>query len=160
MRESATAAIINNRGEILLQLRSDVPIWVLPGGGVEREETPAQAAEREVLEETGIKVKAIHCVGIYDTGYMSYSDRTYVFACKAIGGRLQKNYESLQLKFLRPEKLPKPMLSIHRERIMDAFSGKRSIGKTQAIRLWQMLKDTGFSPLLAMRFLAFACRGL
>lgn len=32
--------------------------WCVPGGWLEHEETPEQAAEREVLEETGIVVRA------------------------------------------------------------------------------------------------------
>ncbi|MBI2143683.1 NUDIX domain-containing protein [Candidatus Woesearchaeota archaeon] len=157
MRKSATAAIMNRRGEILLQLRSDVPIWVMPGGGIESGETPVKAVMREVLEETGLKAKASYCVGSYDSSCLFYSDRTDVFMCKAIG-RLRKNAESLQLQFFKQEKLPKPMLSFHRERIADAFSGKKNVKKAQAIRLRQLLRDTGFSPLLAIRFLAFACR--
>jgi len=57
----AVAVILMNlRGEVLLQLRDDNPMisfansWTLPGGVVESHETPAQAAKRELAEETGL----------------------------------------------------------------------------------------------------------
>ncbi|MEW5941833.1 MAG: NUDIX domain-containing protein [Chloroflexota bacterium] len=60
-----TVAIIlqNERSEVLLQLRDNNPniafanSWTLPGGVVETNETPEQAAERELAEETGIHLE-------------------------------------------------------------------------------------------------------
>ncbi|MBT8435357.1 MAG: NUDIX domain-containing protein [Gammaproteobacteria bacterium] len=38
--------------------------WQLPGGWIERGESPAQAARREVCEETGLKLQQVCFVGI------------------------------------------------------------------------------------------------
>jgi len=43
--------------QVLLTKRRDVPVWVLPGGGIERNENPEDAIVREILEETGFHVK-------------------------------------------------------------------------------------------------------
>lgn len=56
------AIIINDNDEILLVKRSlssrtDPGLWSRPGGEVEFGETVHEAVEREVLEETGIRVK-------------------------------------------------------------------------------------------------------
>lgn len=53
-------AIVLHRGRILL-LRGEEPgrvYWFLPGGMVRHGETMQQACEREVLEETGLRVTA------------------------------------------------------------------------------------------------------
>ena len=55
--------IENNKGEVLLQLRDNKPNilypnqWVLPGGGIEKNEAPKEAVKREIKEELEIKLK-------------------------------------------------------------------------------------------------------
>jgi len=50
---------VNATGQILMQLRDDIPTiadpgcWVVPGGVVDPGETPEDGARRELLEETG-----------------------------------------------------------------------------------------------------------
>lgn len=51
----ARAVVFNEDGEILLvRTWGGQRKWSLPGGGVERGEHPKAAAQRELLEETGI----------------------------------------------------------------------------------------------------------
>lgn len=46
-------------GKVLLVLHKKFKKWVPPGGHVERNETFAEAAEREFFEETSLKVSAV-----------------------------------------------------------------------------------------------------
>lgn len=57
-------AVINERGELLLQKRSD-GIWGVPGGFMELGESTEEAGRREVLEETGIEVGKLELVGVF-----------------------------------------------------------------------------------------------
>src|SRR5215208_5343119 len=57
MKECALGMVFNaDQSEILLIQRRDLPVWVLPGGGIETGEKADEAVLREVLEETGLKV--------------------------------------------------------------------------------------------------------
>lgn len=62
-RLCAAAVVFNSEGKILLgnRIDSDIDAWQFPQGGIETGETPAEAAKRELFEETGISsVKVIY----------------------------------------------------------------------------------------------------
>ncbi len=70
-RPRACGALIQN--ETILMVRHAEPTrsyWTLPGGGVEAGETRAEAAEREMHEETGLRVRAMRLLweGVYGHG--------------------------------------------------------------------------------------------
>jgi|TARA_B100002003_G_C14072291_1_gene515898 8-oxo-dGTP pyrophosphatase MutT (NUDIX family) len=54
----AAAIFDESHKKLLLTRRSDNGQWCLPGGGMEPDESTAEACEREVLEETGLHVTA------------------------------------------------------------------------------------------------------
>jgi 8-oxo-dGTP diphosphatase len=60
------AVVHDGDGRLLLVQRGHPPhpgLWSLPGGRIEPGESPEQAVEREVLEETGLHVRAGAVVG-------------------------------------------------------------------------------------------------
>jgi thiamine-phosphate pyrophosphorylase len=70
------AAIVCFRGEeVLLVQRGREPNrgrWSFPGGKVEPGETARAAAERETTEETGLRVRALEVVDVYDALFPPY----------------------------------------------------------------------------------------
>ncbi len=62
-RKNAGIILVNKEGLILACERSDVPgAWQMPQGGIDKGETPAAAALRECIEETGVKEDDIELV--------------------------------------------------------------------------------------------------
>ncbi|MPZ65715.1 MAG: NUDIX domain-containing protein [Pseudonocardiaceae bacterium] len=73
---SVTAAVRDERGRLLLIHKIDNDYWALPGGAMNLGESIADAAVREVAEETGVHVRITGLVGLYtDPGHvMAYDD--------------------------------------------------------------------------------------
>jgi 8-oxo-dGTP pyrophosphatase MutT (NUDIX family) len=63
-RGAARAVILNSKKEILLQHAIKNGYYKLPGGGIENEEDTIKALHREVLEETGYKIKVGKPIGL------------------------------------------------------------------------------------------------
>jgi len=119
--------------EILLMQRSDNAHWGLPGGYVERGEAVADAAAREVFEETGVKVAVGRLVGVYSdpaSMVIEYAGGRRVhavnlcFEAAPVGvGAPTTPDEALASGYFALDALPEPLVPIHRVRIDDAAAG-------------------------------------
>src|SRR4051794_15928607 len=73
---TAFAAVRDDGGRILLVRRVDTGNWELPGGRVEIGESAVVAAQREVAEESGVRVEVVRLAGVYtDPGHVTGSIR-------------------------------------------------------------------------------------
>lgn len=59
----AVAVVTAPSGVLAGRRRDGIPRWVFPGGSIEDGETPAEAAVRECVEETGLHVTAGEVIG-------------------------------------------------------------------------------------------------
>ncbi|HEX6709652.1 MAG TPA: NUDIX domain-containing protein [Rubrobacter sp.] len=58
-RHFTVAVFVAWEGKVLLHFHRKLGMWLPPGGHVERDELPDDAALREVLEETGVEVELV-----------------------------------------------------------------------------------------------------
>lgn len=91
---SAGAVVMSPEGRILLLRRADEDIWCLPKGTVEPGETIAEAAVREVREETGLHVRLlrplheVRYVYYWPPAGVNYNKKVVYFLAEPTGGRL------------------------------------------------------------------------
>jgi 8-oxo-dGTP diphosphatase len=84
--EGANVLVIDGAGHILVVRPTYSREWMLPGGRVERGETPHGAAVRETREETGLDV-ALDRVVLVDARHSR--DTSFVFVGHVVGGELE-----------------------------------------------------------------------
>lgn len=113
----AFAIITDSENKILLCLRNDYNIWNLPGGGVDRGETPWECAIREVKEETGLTVTIEKLIGIYSKP--EEDDLVFSYKCQIVDGDIQTTEEAKEIKYFGIDELPPNIISKQVERIKD-----------------------------------------
>ncbi len=159
MNPSVSTIIFNeDRTEVLLVKRRDIPVWVLPGGGVDAGETPAEAALRETREETGYTVKIARQVAEYFP-VNRLTKLTYFFECTIVEGAPQTSLETQAICFFPLGELPKLLPPPYPGWIRDAAAShpkvlrKKIAGVSYLTALKLFLKH----PLLFTRFLLTKC---
>jgi 8-oxo-dGTP diphosphatase len=102
VRAVRVGAILCRDGRILvIRHRHDDPAkeyWVLPGGGLEPGETPAEGARREMREETGLTVRVERLAYVHDQEYRGERQLSLYFLCSVEGGEARPGAELLKSK--------------------------------------------------------------
>ena len=128
----AAATVVESCGRVLFVRRLTQPgygLWSLPGGYVDRGEVVEQAAAREVLEETGLRVEITGLVGLFaESGHPVV---VAAYHCRGVQGDAAPGPEVSQLGYFAPDSLP-PL----------AFDRDRAI-----LRAWWRLFRDGDPPV-------------
>lgn len=115
------------QGKLLLVKERQDGGWTMPGGWADVGDVPSQAAEREVWEEAGFRVKANKVIGIYDANRIGplevFHAFKIVFLCEILDGSPRTSNETSEVAFFGRDELP-AVFSGERTRprhIVDAF---------------------------------------
>jgi len=131
---SVTVICWDPKGRVLLVKDVETKAWLAPGGSIEPGESPADAAVREMWEETGLTVAPVRILGVYGgpefvveypngdrTGYVMT-----VFECRPVTGTPRPDrQEILEIGyFSRDDVAALPLSRWARVVLPDVFAGQ------------------------------------
>lgn len=127
----ATCLIVPDSHEkILLVKRSVEPkmgFWCLPGGFMELGETPEKTALRELHEETGLKGKIDHLLGVTTNTSPQYHTVLMIsYLVKDAVGTLQADDDASDLAFFSKDAFPEIAFDSHKRFIRIYYAGYAS----------------------------------
>ncbi len=124
----ARAIILNELGEVLLQLRNDMNFWGLPAGCIELEESFQEGMIREVKEETGLDILEMEPMALYSGKDLKVvypnQDEVQLISVTFIvrkwkGIPKADGIEGKELQFFSLNQLPANLLPLHYQTLMD-----------------------------------------
>ena len=97
--------------QVLLVREAADGLWTLPGGWADVNESPSEAVEKEVLQESGLRVDAVKLAALYDRnrhghGQFLFHSWKAFFLCEERGGELRGSYETDAVAFFDVHALP------------------------------------------------------
>lgn len=128
----AGCIIENEKGQLLLQKRSDCNEWGFFGGIMELGESADEAARREVMEESGFDVDIHELLGIYTKYFTTYSNgdavqtvvHVFIASVKGKVGEID-SLETVEMRWFDKNDIPVLFNEQHRDGLADYLTGKR-----------------------------------
>jgi ADP-ribose pyrophosphatase YjhB (NUDIX family) len=134
LRLGCSAVLFDETREtVLLTRRTDNGQWCLPGGMIDPGESVSEGCEREVFEETGLRVRVARLTGVYSdpnrlTVYPDGNKAHVVvlsFKVERIGGNLGLSNETTDTRFFSvTEAVQMDLFHGHAEHIRDVLTGQ------------------------------------
>ena len=136
MRPAAVCSVVlDDAGRVLLQRRRDNGEWALPGGGIELDETAADAVVREIEEETGARAEVVRLIGVYSDPArttVSYPDGNVgpvrLRVLRVPGGRRRAKPDGRgnRVALVRARGGREVIWSIHVDRLANGLAGREA----------------------------------
>lgn len=136
LRLGCSAVLLDETGSrVLLTRRSDNGQWCLPGGRVDAGESVIESIEREVIEETGLRVRVKRLTGIYSDPdqLIVYPDGNRVhmivltFLVERLAGEISLSNETTDICFVPLEEaLTMDLFHDHVTQLRDALTGQEA----------------------------------
>ncbi len=103
-------AVFRDDRVLLVRERAD-GLWTLPGGWADVNESPAQAVEKEIEQESGLRTRAVKLAALYDRSRHGHGPTLFhgwkaFFLCEEQGGELRGSYETDAVEFFALDALP------------------------------------------------------
>jgi ADP-ribose pyrophosphatase YjhB (NUDIX family) len=98
-------------GRVLLVREAADGLWTLPGGWADVNESPSQAVEKEIEQESGFVARAVKLAALYDRSRHGHGESLHhswkaFFLCEISGGEARGSYETDAVAFFEPADLP------------------------------------------------------
>lgn len=130
---TVAVAVLREGGNVLLTLRDDFGVWALPGGFVENGESLADAAMREVREETGVEINKLTLIGMLSKPLWRRGTHMAVFSAHHAGGYMQCSREARRIEWFPRQALPDGTVVEHRTCLDWIAQGIQGIAATSLL---------------------------
>jgi ADP-ribose pyrophosphatase YjhB (NUDIX family) len=98
-------------GRVLLVRETADGRWTLPGGWADVNESPSEAVEKEIVQESGFRARAVKLAALWDRRRHGHGASVFhcwkaFFLCEIDGGEARGSYETDAVGFFDPLELP------------------------------------------------------
>lgn len=142
---TACRGIVIEKDKILLSYETLTDQWMIPGGGLEENESEYECCRREISEETGLLIRVSPCILQINEFYEDWKYVSRYFLGTCIGRTETKLTEREKLVAMEARWLPL-------DEALDVFSHHASYADTDEMRRGMYLREyTALRELFSMK---------